>query len=251
MQKEDWDKVSNNYYEDILSPIKDCQRNLLFEDLESIKNSREMKVIDLGCGVGEAERFLSKNFKEVFAVDFSEGMINKARSRNKKFENVNFEVADITHLEELGENYDIAVSINSIIMPDIEKINLSFDNVNKILKNGGKFFCVLPSMEVYAYQALLIAEKVLKKNKSHGNIEVVVEKSIPENEHDFRLGIVDFDGRQKNYYRFEILWRLKKAGFKNIEIKKILYPWKEFEEAGQTYFPKEDLPWDWYVVCEK
>ena len=56
---------------------------------------------------------------------------------------------------------------------------------------------------------------------------------------------------QKNYYSFEILWRLRKAGFKKIKIKKVLYSWEEFADAGQDYFPEEELPWDWYVICEK
>ena len=106
-------------------------------------------------------------------------------------------------------------------------------------------------MEVYTYQSLIIADRQAKKGGDYDETVKKIKKLIPDEEHDFLLGITNFDGKQKNYYRFEILWRLKKAGFRNIRIKKIFYPWREFEEAGQGYFPREDPPWDWYVICEK
>lgn len=252
MDKSDWDKISKRYYSNILSPIKNCEENYLYDDLGNIEKSEEKKVIDLGCGIGEAEKFLSKNFKEVFAIDFSEGMIERAREKNKGLGNVSFSVMDMTNVNNnLEEDFDVALSVNSIITPNINDVKEIFKNIRKVLKKGGKFFCVLPSMEVYAYQSLLIADKELKKNKNIDEVNEIIGESIPDEEHDFKLGIVNFKGRQKNYYRFEILWRLKKAGFKNIQIKKIFYPWKEFVDAGQNYFPREDPPWDWYVICEK
>lgn len=251
MQKEEWDEISKDYYNEILSPIKDSKDNLLMEDLNLIKDSKNKSVIDIGCGIGEIEGFLSKKFNKVYAIDFSPKMIEKAKDNNRQLDNISFEVMDMTKLDKLNSKYDIAIAVNSIIMPEIEKVDKSFNNIYNLLNQGGKFFCVLPSMEVYAYQALLIANKELSKTKNYAKIKEKVEEFIPENEHDFLLGMTNFEGMQKNYYRFEILWRLKKAGFKNINIEKIFYPWKDFKEAGQSYFPKEDLPWDWYVVCEK
>ncbi len=251
MQREDWDKISSDYYTEILSPIKNSKEKILMNDLKSIENSKSETIIDLGCGTGEIEKFLSENFKEVIAIDFSKEMIKNAQEKNKNLGNVKFQVADMLKLKNSFGKFDVALAINSIITPNIKNINKIFRNINKILKKGGKFFCVVPAMEIYAYQSLIIAEMESKKNFSYKKMLRKVKKAIPEEEHDFLLGITDFEGRQKNYYRFEILWRLKKAGFKNIQIKKIFYSWKEFEKAGQRYFPKEDLPWDWYAVCEK
>ncbi len=251
MKKEDWNKISKDYYGEILSPIKDSKENLLVGDLSLVEDSNSKSVIDIGCGIGEIERFLSEKFKEVYAIDFSEGMIKKAFDKNKNLDNVSFEVMDMVDLGKLDRKFDVALSVNSIIMPEIDKVDLVLKNIHSLLNKNGKFFCVLPSMEVYAYESLLIAEKELKKDRSYDKIEEKVKDSIPEDEHDFHLGMTNFQGKQKNYYRFEILWRFKKAGFRNIQIKKIFYPWKVFKEAGQMSFPKEDLPWDWYVICEK
>jgi len=255
MKRGDWDKVSKNYYTEILSPIKDSMKNPLFEDIKKIKAKKSKIVADLGCGVGELAKILSSNFKEVIALDFSEKMIKlaKTKAKNKNLKNIQFLVKDISKLKEFQNKIDVAIAINSIITKDLLKINQMFKEIHNILKNKGIFLAILPSMEVYLYQSMLIANKELKKsqNKTKSEIKRKIRQEIKKGEHDFLLGMTNFQGKQKNYYRFEILWRLKKAGFKNIKIKKVFYSWKEFREAGQTYFPKEDPPWDWYVYCEK
>lgn len=251
MEKEEWNQVSKEYYDEILSPIKDSEKNPLFKDLEKIENKDQKTVIDLGCGIGEIEETLSKKFKEVLAVDFSEGMLKKAREKNSSLENVKFELKDIASLEGLENKFDVALAINSIITPEISEINKTLESINKVLKEGGKFMGIFPAMEVYLYQSLIIAEKMSKESKNSKKVRRKIRKLIKEKEHDFLLGITNFDGKQKNYYQFELIWRLKKAGFKKIEIKKVLYSWEEFAKAGQEYFPEEEPPWDWYVICEK
>ncbi len=251
MKEKEWNEISENYYEEILSPIKNSLKSPLFYDIKQIKDKDKKSVIDLGCGLGELEKLLSKEFKEVVAIDFSEEMIKSAQEKNKALQNVEFQVKDISSMPEFHNKFDVAISINSIIVPDLNKIDQMFSEVNNTLKKDGKFICILPSMEIYAYQAMLIAQKQGKKIKDIEKLREKAKEFINDEEHDFLLGVTDFEGKQKYYYRFEILWRLKKAGFKNIEIKKVLYSWKEFAEAGQKNFPGEDPPWDWYVICEK
>ena len=251
MNIQDWGEISGKYYEEILSPIKNSKKNPLLGDIKRIKNKKNKSVIDLGCGIGELEEFLSKYFKEVIGIDFSKRMILQSKEKNKSLKNVKFYLRDISNLKEFHNKFDLAVSINSIIPSDINKVDKIFREANNVLKNKGKLICILPAMEVFIYQSLIIAKNEAEKNKNIKNIEKKIKKLIKEKEHNFLLGITDFEGKQKNYYSFEILWRLKKAGFKKIKIKKVLYSWKEFADAGQGYFPKEELPWDWYVICEK
>lgn len=251
MKKEEWNQVSKDYYDEILSPIKDSEKNPLFKDLERIEEKEKKSVIDLGCGIGEIEESLSKKFKDVLAIDFSEGMLKRAREKNNHLGNVSFELRDMCLLEGLEERFDTAIAINSIITPEINDINKIFSQVNKTLKEGGKFMGIFPSMEVYLYQSLIIANKMSQENNSSKKVRKKIRRLIKEKEHDFLLGVTNFDGKQKNYYQFELIWRLKKAGFKKIEIKKVLYSWEEFAKAGQEYFPEEEPPWDWYVICEK
>ena len=249
MEKGDWDRISQDYYEEILSPIKNSLNNPLLEDLDKLKGNKV--IADLGCGIGEIEKNLSKKFKEVYAMDFSKKMIEVAKQKNPNLNNVYFIKKDIEDLSEFHNKFDVVVSINAIISNDLKKIDNIFSEINKSLKDGGKFICVLPAMEVYIYQSLLIADREMEKTDDKKILRQKIRRFIKKQEPDFLLGMVNFDGEQKNYYRFEILWRLKKAGFKNIEIKKVFYPWEEFKKAGQSYFPSEGEPWDWYVSCEK
>ncbi|GBE19522.1 demethylmenaquinone methyltransferase [archaeon BMS3Abin17] len=250
MKVREWEKVSDDYYTEILSPIKNSQENPLMKDLD-VLGGKNKKIIDLGCGLGEIEKDLSKQFGEVVGIDFSKKMVESAKKRNKSLNNVEFYVKDMTNLQSFDNKFDVAIAINSILSGNLNEINKIFKEIHKILRKDGKFIAILPSMEVFIYQSLIIADKESKKNKNQEKIRRKIRELIMKQEHDFLLGITNFEGKQKHYYQFEILWRLKKAGFKSIRIKRVFYSWEEFEEAGQGYFPGEDPPWDWYVICEK
>jgi SAM-dependent methyltransferase len=63
-------------------------------DLESLKN---LRVCDLGCGIGRWSYFLQDKCRELVLVDFSEAIF-VARQNFQKFDNVIFIMADINHL---------------------------------------------------------------------------------------------------------------------------------------------------------
>jgi ubiquinone/menaquinone biosynthesis C-methylase UbiE len=240
MKKSEWNKTAKDYYNETLSPIKDSLSSPLHSDLKRLR-SKSKTVIDLGCGLGKLSPILSKNFKSVTAIDFSKEMIKKAKQKNN-FPNVNYEIANLANLRKYKNKFNIALSINSLLTPNINKINKQLKQIYSVLKPGGTFIAILPAMEIYIYQAQL-----LKQNNKSQKLKSYTNKK----EFNFPLGIINFEGKQKAFYRFEIPWRFQKAGFKNIHIKKVLYSWKTFQQAGQTYFPSEPLPWDWYVICEK
>jgi ubiquinone/menaquinone biosynthesis C-methylase UbiE len=242
MKKEEWNKTAKDYYKDTLSPIKNSKRSPLFSDLKKLK-SKNKTIIDLGCGLGELESILSKYFKTVTALDFSDEMILRAQQKNKKLSNVSFKQHNINDLTPFYNKFDIALSINSILTPNLNEIDKILKEIHKALKRKGIFIAILPAMEPYLYQAQLL------KQKSESDL---FKSFTNEKEYNFSLGLTNFNGEQKSFYRFEISWRFEKAGFKNIQIKKVIYSWKEFEKAGQVAFSKEKLlPWDWYITCEK
>lgn len=252
MQSKDWDKISKDYYSEIISPIKNTVGiNLLLERIKH--NSSDQKTVgDLGCGIGPLLKMLSVQNKEVHAVDFSKAMIEKAQDSNKELKNIQYYVQDLSDLSILKNKLDIAISVNSILSKDVKTINKIIKQIYYTLKKGGIFIGVFPAMESYIYQAMLKIEEEVQKNIDQKQAIDKVKKLIETEKYDFLHGSAEFGGdRQKTFYRFEILYRLKSAGFKNIKISKIFYDWKEWKEAGQLYFPKEDPPWDWFVECTK
>ena len=233
--------------------MKDSEYNPLFEDLEAVKSKRK-KVLDLGCGVGELISLLSKRFGKVVGIDYSKKMIETAIAHNQGLKNVEYvlgDMNDVKLMKQLHNSFDVVVSSNSILGPDIKHIHKILKDVRKVLKKKGKFFAILPATEIFLYEAMLIINREVSKGKSEETARKKAVELIRENEHDFILGKTNFDGWQKTFYEFEILFLFKKAGFKNIKMGKVLYSWKEFKNAGQAYFPGQDLPWDWYVSCEK
>src|SRR5436190_21728526 len=90
--------IQNAYNE--WSEIYDSNTNLT-RDLdqqvtcETLGNQRFNSILEIGCGTGKNTAFLVEIGKHVHALDFSQGMIEKAKEKVKA-ENVRFEMADIT-----------------------------------------------------------------------------------------------------------------------------------------------------------
>jgi len=251
MNAADWNFISGGYYEQIISPIKDSVKNPLFSDIENVADKKKT-VLDLGCGIGELMPLLSEKFKDVVGIDFSEEMIQKAKEKSKKLKNVKLRCLDMKKLEDLGKKFDVIISVNSILSPKIKDVNLILQKILESLKPGGVFLGVLPSMESYIYQAMLVIDEKLEKGYSEGRAKNNAKKDLSDEEFDFVKGGLKFDGdSQKTFYRFEIKYRFFKAGFREIVIDKVLYSWDAWKEAGQKSFPLESEPWDWYLKCIK
>ncbi|MBU3904675.1 MAG: class I SAM-dependent methyltransferase [Nanoarchaeota archaeon] len=252
MKSKDWDRISKDYYKEIISPIKDSVgKNLLLERIE-YHGSKQKVVADLGCGIGPLLGILSKKYKHVYALDYSKEMVEQSQNKNKSRKNISYHVRDFSNLSILKNKLDVAISVNSFLAEDTKKLNKIIKQIYNSLKNKGVFIGVLPAMESYLYQAVLIREKRICAGDSEKKASNKAQKLIKIGNYDFVKGTITFDGDiEKTFYEFEILYRFRKAGFKNIKVSKIYYDWKEWKKAGQTYFPKEEPPWDWFVECQK
>ena len=244
MKLKEWDKLTNKYFEEILSPFAKGVDSPIYRTIKSIKNKN--KVIDIGTGLGVLVPFLSKNFKQVVAIDFSEKMIKNAKKKNKQ-NNVTFLVKDMTKLKEFYNTFNVAVSINSIIMPSLVDVKKTFQEVYNILKPNGILIGVFPAIESESYEALLTFEREFKKTKDEEKAINNTHRLIGDN-YDYLTGVINYKGKQKHYYKFELDYRLKQIGFNNIKISKVLYPWKVY---GGGIFRNKPGIWDWFVIAKK
>jgi malonyl-CoA O-methyltransferase len=106
--------------------------------LETLANQRFYSILELGCGTGKNTSFLVTIGTKVHALDFSQGMIEKAREKVKA-ENVRFSMADLTQrwpCEDGG--YDLIVC--NLVLEHIEDLSFIFSEVFRVLVDGGKFF---------------------------------------------------------------------------------------------------------------
>jgi ubiquinone/menaquinone biosynthesis C-methylase UbiE len=109
--------------------------------LEDLDNTLEIKegegILDAGCGPGFIiERVIKENTGKrinVVGLDFSGGMIKRARKRCKNFSNVKFQVADLNKNLEFPDNsFDKVVCSNTLYaLEDPQRVISEFYRVLK------------------------------------------------------------------------------------------------------------------------
>lgn len=110
---------------------------------ECIGNVEGLKVYDIACGNGYNSRRMAKEgADEIWASDLSPRLIEIAST---KYENPNskikYTVRDATDIKDLPENYFNLVVI-SMAIHYVENLDKLFNNMNKILKKGGRIVFV-------------------------------------------------------------------------------------------------------------
>jgi len=101
----------------------------------------ELKILEIGCGVGRMTKMLAHIFGKVAAVDVSAEMIERAKVNLRGINNVSFVLGDGETLSELGDSeYDFAFSfIVFQHIPSMEVIASYCREVNRVLKPGSLF----------------------------------------------------------------------------------------------------------------
>ncbi len=124
------------------SGIYDTNTNLT-RDLDStlthnlLADQQFDHILELGCGTGKNTQFFVQIGRNVHALDFSQGMIEKAKEKVRA-DNVRFSMADLTKQWPCEDNaYDL-ISCNLVLehIPDLAHI---FSEAARVLRSGGKF----------------------------------------------------------------------------------------------------------------
>ncbi len=114
---------------------RDLDQQIMFEMLA---NRHFDSILEIGCGTGKNTLFLVDVGLRVHALDFSEGMIEKAKEKVKA-ENVRFSMADLTQRWPCQDRaYDLIVC--NLVLEHIEDLSFIFSEASRVLIEGGKFF---------------------------------------------------------------------------------------------------------------
>jgi SAM-dependent methyltransferase len=245
MDAQTWDQLSTTYFEQISSPFEQAVVNPLLSFLDGLPGRENLAAADLGCGIGNLLPFLADRFRKVVAVDFSNGMLRQARARCAA-ENVDFYRRSLANLSHFRGQFDVAVAVNSVLAPKLSEVDQILGEIAATLKPGGTFAGIFPSMESVLYEGMLILDQERGKTESEDEARKRVSKLIGPHRYDFISGLyTEGEDQQKFYYSFELRKRLQSAGFKNIQLGKVLYPWGDkhswFDFSGQPRM------WDWFV----
>jgi malonyl-CoA O-methyltransferase len=127
--------IWSEYYDEDLNLTRDLDAQTVRNEFSNCKFD---SILEVGCGTGKNTTFFSEIADKVYAIDFSEGMINKAKEKVKS-KNVVFTQADITQQWPIESNTIKLVTCN-LILEHIENLDFIFSEANRCLKERGKFF---------------------------------------------------------------------------------------------------------------
>jgi ubiquinone/menaquinone biosynthesis C-methylase UbiE len=125
------------------SATYDLDRNLT-RDLdeivtrETLGNLRCNSILEIGCGTGKNTALLAQIGQRVSALDFSAGMIEKARAK-LSLDHVTFEVADITRPWPC-EDQSIDLVVCNLVLEHIPDFSFIFSEASRVLVKTGCFF---------------------------------------------------------------------------------------------------------------
>jgi ubiquinone/menaquinone biosynthesis C-methylase UbiE len=132
-------KEAYNNWASIYDTAENKTRDLEAKALiEIFAKSNFINVLEIGCGTGKNTEWLMKISKQVTSVDFSEGMIEKAKEKIKS-KNVIFKKFDIRDNWDFENNkFDLITC--SLILEHIENLDFVFNRVSENLTDGGLFY---------------------------------------------------------------------------------------------------------------
>ena len=245
-QGEQWSRHAERYEELFLDAFQSGVESPLNEAVEAIPKAKSKTVIDLGCGIGPLLPRLVERFKKVYALDFAPNMIVKSKQRlGADASKVTFLNREMHDLDDLKGTIDVALAVNSVVMPDIRQIDQTLRAIRATLKPDGLFLGVVPSIDAIHYHTMLLLDHSLDRGASTEEAERYAAFHAEHNYYDFAIGRFTYKGlRQKFWQPFELRYRLRKAGFTQVELDQLYYPWDEsIAEAAEL--AAEPKTWDW------
>lgn len=245
-----WENVSN-YDEEIISVFANKKKNLVIEEIKKIKNKKELIVADIGCGTGNSFEYI-KDFKKIYAIDFSENMIEKAKKKAEelKLKNIEFSVKDILNENlELSKKCDLILAISSIFPKNNSQFEFAINNLKRNLKKNGIILITTSSLESRIFSFQLHADLLFKNNHNINFIyQTIKEKEFKQNFSSFGYMLTKDNLIQKQWLKEELYFKLKKINFKKIKIKKLELDWEL--QVKKLEYKKYPNLWLWMIKIE-
>jgi SAM-dependent methyltransferase len=246
-----WSKAAAAYEKEFIDPyLPDVRDNPLTQLLPRLGDPDQSVVADLGCGIGPLLPLLSQSFRKVYALDFAAGMLARARAQVLPRNNVTFMQADLAELPGFAEPWDVAVAVNSLVMPDVRAQEKVLHGIHARLKPGGYFLGIVPAMDAIHYFTMLLLDRALASGKP---MDVARKNAAHHGDHsmyDFAFGQARYDGLEQHFWQpFEVHYRFRRAGFRVRRLKKVYLSWHQF--AADKSLHQLTPPWDWFFLARK
>lgn len=104
-------------------------------------NTTDKTMIDLGCGTATTALLAAQQFKQVYALDVSEAMLNQAKSKNlQQLPNLSLIQAGFLSYQHAAQPVDLVITKAALHhLPDFWK-QVALQRINRMLKPGGLLY---------------------------------------------------------------------------------------------------------------
>jgi SAM-dependent methyltransferase len=244
-QADFWSRAAASYEREFIDPYRPDVRSPLLRAVRRLADPVGKAAADLGCGIGPLLPFLAQHFRTVHAVDFAPGMLERARQRAAGLTNVTFVQTSLTDLRELAGRVDVAVAVNSLVLPDVGELEEALRQVRSVLRPGGRFLGIVPAMDAVHYVTMLLVDRArgtgMPAAAAHQNAAEHAEHPL----YDFAFGQFSYQGLEQHFWQpFEVGYRLRRAGFGKIRTVKVQLSWQQFVCGADLL--DQPPPWDWF-----
>ncbi|HMP03739.1 MAG TPA: methyltransferase domain-containing protein [Gemmatales bacterium] len=243
-----WSRAASFYDQEFVDPYRPDADNPVLRALRRLPDAECLTAADFGCGRGPLLPLLASRFARVWGVDFAPAMIEAARTASATLTNVQFLERAFADLRPLHGQIDVATSINSLVLPDIAELDTALVEMRRCLRPGGRLYGVVPSIDSVHYHTMLLVDRALASGKP---LEVARRNAAHFVDHDcyeFAFGRFTFQGIEQHFWQpFEIPYRLRRAGFRSVQIRRVRLAWAQF--ALGPDLSQHPRPWDWCFLA--
>lgn len=150
----------------------------------------QLKILDAGCGEGNISLILAKNHHRVWGIDLSKQKVSLAKKRAKKLNLEKCATFSVGNLEKLTINKKFDVVFCIEVLEHVKNDEKVIRNLFSLLNSGGLIIITVPAKSAPLYKL-----KSVKK-------------------YDTKVGHL------RRYCQKELMEKLKRAGFKQVRLKK-------------------------------
>jgi SAM-dependent methyltransferase len=249
-QSRAWSAAATEYESLFIDPYAPGTVNPLPGLLRKVPDAGRKVVADLGCGTGPLLPLLAETFRHVHAIDFAPGMLERARQRVGDGTNVTFHTCDLPELESLSLALDVAVAVNSLVLPDLDGLETTLAAIHASMKRGGRFFAVLPAMDGVQHHTMLLLDHFRAQGLPLEEARARTASAAEHELYDFTWSGFRYRGLDQHFWqREEVSYRLEKAGFAQVRLRKLRLAWSQL--ALGTSLANHPAPWDWLVQARR
>jgi len=138
-----FNKVSKKY--DLMNDLMSLGIHRIWKKnlIQMMNPSNKKKLIDVASGTGDIARLYleATNYSStILCVDPNINMINECKENLKNFKNINWKVCGAEKINVPDNSFDFYTI--SFGLRNVKDINKSIKEAHRVLKKGGRFFCL-------------------------------------------------------------------------------------------------------------